>query len=810
MPNNRFDDLKTNTVDSFFLAHHGIKGQKWGVRRFQNPNGSLTPAGRERYLKNTKREKKGEEEKQTAKAKGKTYADKLAKYRVTTEGSDEKASTSGYILDNKLRLGQEYSVRDDIIQAMIKGAENDYKDRHSDYHYEEDDKRKDYRNRGLGSAAAEVGVSAAYGGVITATTAMPAAMALATPGVILGGATVVATGVRLHQGTTANKKLEKAIKEINSNTNVDSKTGLKLINGEHSEKDDMRMINLGYKNFSETTKNNCALCTACYDLRRRGYDVIASGNDMGINIATSMSWYKDTKLKVMDSNTSARAKYRELSEQPEGSRGNLTVRWANGEGGHSMAYEIKDGKPIVRDCQVNKVIKGMGLKSLFAQTGECRIMRTDNLEINPTEMKKYNVFFSGESSKESAKKVEKQLSHSSPSGITFDDILAAGASIEHWGTRGMHWGERKYQYMDGSLTPAGKERYLKGGNRDMKKELKAMKRREKILSDRKKLYKHRDEFSKEEIDEAMQRFASQDALKKQMDDEKQRQQKEKEQTAQAKFKYKQMKLQAKMDKQAAKEKQKQAELQTQQSEIATQQKQDTASLDTKAQLWKKRTEKLKTIVDFAKTGKTILDDMGITSKHSGESLFGAIAESLGIKDSSGKAKAEADKAARALETEKLNLEKLRWNVAQVKATAQKAMQGLKPDTEGGKDVNNQNGSEHKVSSKDWGKTPDDVRSSSPQFSRSDLRKNGKYASSVNPEDVVKKYRVDTAKSTTVPSTDWSSEMSSYTSNMKVRNAKKRKDGKFDQRYGFKGIKPSDYANVKMEELFAILNSRGIL
>ena len=33
------------------LAHHGIKGQKWGVRRFQNPDGSLTEAGRKRYSK---------------------------------------------------------------------------------------------------------------------------------------------------------------------------------------------------------------------------------------------------------------------------------------------------------------------------------------------------------------------------------------------------------------------------------------------------------------------------------------------------------------------------------------------------------------------------------------------------------------------------------------------------------------------------------------------------------------------------------------------------------------------------------------
>ena len=31
------------------LEHHGIKGMRWGVRRFQNKDGSLTPAGKKRY-----------------------------------------------------------------------------------------------------------------------------------------------------------------------------------------------------------------------------------------------------------------------------------------------------------------------------------------------------------------------------------------------------------------------------------------------------------------------------------------------------------------------------------------------------------------------------------------------------------------------------------------------------------------------------------------------------------------------------------------------------------------------------------------
>lgn len=47
-----FNKLATKYTKSLChgeLYHHGIEGQKWGVRRYQNPDGSLTEEGKQRY-----------------------------------------------------------------------------------------------------------------------------------------------------------------------------------------------------------------------------------------------------------------------------------------------------------------------------------------------------------------------------------------------------------------------------------------------------------------------------------------------------------------------------------------------------------------------------------------------------------------------------------------------------------------------------------------------------------------------------------------------------------------------------------------
>lgn len=71
------------------LYHHGTLGMRWGVRRFQNKNGSLTPAGKKRRKETKKNESLSDDDKKKIIEKGDVKKANLNKTQFTNKELDD-------------------------------------------------------------------------------------------------------------------------------------------------------------------------------------------------------------------------------------------------------------------------------------------------------------------------------------------------------------------------------------------------------------------------------------------------------------------------------------------------------------------------------------------------------------------------------------------------------------------------------------------------------------------------------------------------------------------------------------------------
>lgn len=125
-------------LDADELYHHGIKGMKWGVRRFQRKDGSLTSAGKKRYLddpsvKSSKAKMDAARKKQRAANADYTNASNKASFVPTKSNMQEanKAYARKIKADSEYRRSKfDYSTDKEAARLRESGKEIKNKSKH--------------------------------------------------------------------------------------------------------------------------------------------------------------------------------------------------------------------------------------------------------------------------------------------------------------------------------------------------------------------------------------------------------------------------------------------------------------------------------------------------------------------------------------------------------------------------------------------------------------------------------------------------------------------------------------------------------
>ena len=111
------------------LYHHGIKGMKWGVRRYQNSDGSLTAAGKKRYDRDI-RENDARKKENRIKIDGpdadRWVKEDLRRSKATIDGASSMINQAGRMLDKNYKKKQSKIDLSNMTDKQLRDRINRY------------------------------------------------------------------------------------------------------------------------------------------------------------------------------------------------------------------------------------------------------------------------------------------------------------------------------------------------------------------------------------------------------------------------------------------------------------------------------------------------------------------------------------------------------------------------------------------------------------------------------------------------------------------------------------------------------------
>lgn len=315
------------TYNDYYLQHHGIIGQKWGIRRFQNKDGSLTLEGKKRYS---------------------TEKDTDHNISINTKKDRRNEVVGMYALSAMTLAANAATIGIGFISPQLLAA----------------------------SAASTIAAFATHGMYIADSIAAKKATKKEEEFKKERENEPIDKKTGFHKKTTKMTPDEDMERVNPAYKNWDENTKSNCVLCTATLELRRRGYDVQAKRASRGYNGNEIIKDWFKGAKPKESEGSLTNNQLISNALTGQRQSKADKIKMIDST------FDNILKQKNGARGQICFTFDGSTSGHSIAYANENGKVVIYDSQVNKKYVDDKARNYLESAAKITVTRLDNCEIN--------------------------------------------------------------------------------------------------------------------------------------------------------------------------------------------------------------------------------------------------------------------------------------------------------------------------------------------------------------------------------------------------------------------------------------------